>query len=125
MRAAETHHRYSRADVDWGFTSFINKNAFYTEEAGKRFIVDDAFTISVTILVMADEYGTLWNTFKEYVIWKKRMVLALLSCLSIDGHCECDVECVCFCVFVCVFVYFYGVFVCFTVFLCAFCAFYE
>ena len=59
----EAHHRFTEDEADWGFTHFIPKKAFYSEEKGKRYLVDDTMTLGFSLRIMKDPIGTLWHNF--------------------------------------------------------------
>ena len=54
-------------EADWGFPTMLKRNLFFSDEPGKRFIIDNAMDISVYVHVMKDEFGTLWNNFTKCV----------------------------------------------------------
>jgi hypothetical protein len=68
-------------EADWGFPSMIKRGLFLSEEPGKRFLVDDAFTVSVFVQVIRDEYGTLWHNFLKCV--RRAPVRSLCEPLSL------------------------------------------
>ena len=50
-------------EADWGFPSMLKRTLFFSEEAGKRFLIDDSIVISVYAQIIKDEFGTLWHNF--------------------------------------------------------------
>ena len=64
------------AESDWGFPSLVKRSQFFTEEPGKRFVIDDAMTVSVFVKIVKDEFGTLWHNFHKCDDSASRMLRA-------------------------------------------------
>jgi len=64
--SSEAHHRFTEEEADWGFTQFVGRKTFYSEEKGKKFLLDDAVTLTFSLRIMKDPLRTLWHNFQKY-----------------------------------------------------------
>ncbi|KAI8343131.1 hypothetical protein BC941DRAFT_410498 [Chlamydoabsidia padenii] len=62
-------HRFSKEEIDWGFTRFFDVKLLPQQQAkdGKGpFLVNNQTTISVFVRLIKDETGVLWHNFINY-----------------------------------------------------------
>ena len=64
-----TQHRFTKAEGDWGFTTFENMRKLFTQEwdrRGKTLVENESANMTVYVRVVKDETGILWHTFRDY-----------------------------------------------------------
>lgn len=63
------HHRFTKAESDWGFTKFENLRALFNSEwngSGRPLVENEAANMRIMLRVVKDETGILWHTFRDY-----------------------------------------------------------